>query len=449
MESSLLIGKLPPYQNNAVLVQRNQTVYDIINEVLEAHELFRRDYDNIAADFWTGDIETTARKIFDFLKRNVRYKIETEGKQTTKSPAAILAHGIGDCKHYASFINGVFDAINRKYNQNINWFYRFASYNFFDREPAHVFAVVKKNGREIWIDPVLDRIDKRVEPSYFLDKKVKSKMALTRISGLQEDVVNNTATAPANILLDITSFATDPTFYMSIQTLLKHSAMDLNAVVDQQKVISLQNILPPAEYATVVSSYNTYKQRTGPIDGGNQQIAGFFDDILRGIKVVTLAASRGAFLGIVAVNGFGYATKLKAAIWKPDGTYTTFKDKVKDVWQNKLGGQYSVLENTIRNGATHKAIIGGPEMIAAWAAAAAAIIAAIMPLVKTFLANNNEIPQGNYEIDPTTGLPYGINNPKPTPLQWLQNNPLIAVGAVVGGVLVYRYYKKNKRGANV
>jgi len=445
MESSLLIGKLPPYQNNAVLVQRNQTVYDIINEVLEAHELFRRDYDNIAADFWTGDIETTARKIFDFLKRNVRYKIETEGKQTTKSPAAILAHGIGDCKHYASFINGVFDAINRKYNQNINWYYRFASYNFFDREPAHVFAVAKKNGREIWIDPVLDRIDKRVEPSYFLDKKVKNRMALTRISGLQDDVVNNVATAPANILLDTTSFATDPTLYMSIQTLLKHSAMDLNAVVYPQKVIDLQNTLPPAEYATVVSSYNTYKQRTGPIDGGNQQVAGFFDDILRGVKVVTLAGPRAAFLGLVAVNGFGYATKLKAAVWKPDGTYTTFKDKLKDVWQNKLGGQYSVLENTIRNGATHKAIIGGPEMIAAWAAAAAAIIAAIMPLVKTFLANNNEIPQGNYEIDPTTGLPYGINNPKPTPLQWLQNNPLIAVGAVVGGVLVYRYYKKNKR----
>jgi len=150
MESSLLIGKLPPFQNNAVLVQRNQTVYDIINEVLDAHDLFRKDYDNIATDFWTGDIETTAKKIFDFLKRNVRYKIETEGKQTTKSPAAMLATAIGDCKHYASFINGLFDAINRKYNQNINWFYRFASYNFFDKEPAHVFAVAKKNGKEIW-----------------------------------------------------------------------------------------------------------------------------------------------------------------------------------------------------------------------------------------------------------------------------------------------------------
>jgi hypothetical protein len=267
---------------------------------------------------------------------------------------------------------------------------------------------------------------------------------------LQEDVVNNVVTAPANVLLDTTSFATDPTLYMSIQNLLKYAIMDLNANVDQQQVMSLENALPPAEYATVVSSYNTYKQRTGPIDGGNQQIAGFFDDILRGIKVVTLAASRGAFLGIVAVNGFGYATKLKAAVWKPDGTYTTFKDKLKDIWQNKLGGQYSVLENTITNGATHKAILGIlPATITAWATAAAVVIAAIMPLVKTFLANNNEIPQGNYGIDPTTGLPYGVPNPKPTPLQWLQNNPLIAVGAVVGGVLVYRYYKKNKRGANV
>jgi len=108
------------------------------------------------------------------------------------------------------------------------------------------------------------------------------------------------------------------------------------------------------------------------------------------------------------------------------------------------------MKNTIKNGATHKAILGlEPATLTAWATAAAVVIAAIMPLVKQFLANNNEIPPGNYEIDPITGLPYGINNPKPTPLQWLQNNPMIVVGAVVGGVLVYRYYKKNKRGANV
>lgn len=275
-------------------------------------------------------------------------------------------------------------------------------------------------------------------------------MALTRISGLQEDVVNNVVTAPANILLDTTPFATDPTLYMSIQILLRHNVMDLAANVDQQKMVSLQNILPPAEYATVVSSYNTYKQRTGPIDSGGQQVAGFFDDIWRGMKVVMCAAPRGAFLAIVAVNGFGLATKLKVSTWKPDGTYTTFKDVLKNVWQNKFGGQFSVLENTILKGATHKAILGGePITLGAWAAAAAVIIAAITPLVTAFLKNNNEIPQGSYDIDPTTGLPYGISNPKPTPLQWIQSNPEIVVGALVGGVLIYRYYKKHKRGANV
>src|SRR5690242_7514373 len=114
MDCTALLGKLPRFRNNSVLIQRQQTVYDIIDEVIEAHKIFAADYDAIAKDFYTGDAVTTAKKLFDFCKGNIKYKIEGEGKQTTKSPAAILTYRQGDCKHYAGFIGGVLDAINRK-----------------------------------------------------------------------------------------------------------------------------------------------------------------------------------------------------------------------------------------------------------------------------------------------------------------------------------------------
>src|ERR1700693_5992553 len=154
MNSDTLLGKLPVFKNRYVLIEKKQTVYDIIREVLAAHKLFASDYDNIAGDFWTGNLKETCEELFGFCKRNIRYKIEEEQRQTTKSPAAVLYLGFGDCKHYAGFIGGVLDAINRVYGKKIDWRYRFASYRFADKIPEHVFIVVRDNGKEYWIDPV-------------------------------------------------------------------------------------------------------------------------------------------------------------------------------------------------------------------------------------------------------------------------------------------------------
>jgi transglutaminase-like putative cysteine protease len=134
MNSNDLLAVLPPYTNTSVTIKKTQTVNDIVREVLEAHAAFAPHYDSIAAFFDNGSNATIARNLFDFLKSNVRYKIEPEEKQTTKSPAAILSQAQGDCKHYAGFIAGVLDALNRQ-GRKIDFHYRFASYNLFRQEP--------------------------------------------------------------------------------------------------------------------------------------------------------------------------------------------------------------------------------------------------------------------------------------------------------------------------
>ena len=112
-----LLQVLPPFTNSSVIIEKKQDVHDIINEVLDAHKYFASDYDIIYPFFDQGTMKEICNRLFDFCKKNIRYKIESEDLQTTKSPAAILATGEGDCKHYAGFIGGVLSAINRKKHQ--------------------------------------------------------------------------------------------------------------------------------------------------------------------------------------------------------------------------------------------------------------------------------------------------------------------------------------------
>ena len=124
----------------------------------------------------------TARNIWNFLKSNVPYYIESNNNQTLRSPSAIVALP-GDCKSYALFANGVLDSLNRKGIFQVPLAFRFAGYKDSSKEPQHVFAVMYPGTKkEIWIDPVLARFNEKRQPSFYKDKKIK--MALIALSGV-------------------------------------------------------------------------------------------------------------------------------------------------------------------------------------------------------------------------------------------------------------------------
>lgn len=181
VQRQAIITALPPVIGRREIITDNQDTKDIIREVVEAHKIFEKDYDRICNLFDCTTDEILFNELFSFCKKNVRYVIEKDSLQTTRSPAALVAMGYGDCKHYAGFIGGVLDALNRKGNR-INWRYRFASYTPFNKTPQHVFVVVKEpGGGEVWIDPVLSELDKRTPyPNFQTDK---SPNMLQRISG--------------------------------------------------------------------------------------------------------------------------------------------------------------------------------------------------------------------------------------------------------------------------
>ena len=116
--------------------------------------------------------------------------------------------------------------------------------------------------------------------------------------------------------------------------------------------------------------------------------------LVKKVKTVALAAPRGSFLSLVAINARGLASKLAKAP----------KEKVIKIWK-VLGGDPEKLYKTIANGAKRKAFLGqklkeveGLEnigvvdvaAITALLASAAPIIAALAPLLKALGSNKDK-----------------------------------------------------------
>lgn len=478
MEKRLLLGLLPAFTNQSVLIEKRQAVKDIIREVLAAHEVFASDYDKIAAQFYCGSPKKIAQALFNFCKQNIRYKVEPEERQTTKSPAAILALGDsvgGDCKHYAGFIGGVLDALNRK-GCPIEWHYRFASYDMFDRTPQHVFIVVNDQGNEIWVDPVLGSFDQKLQPYHSpIDKRPKtvSNMPLFRISGIatseaglfqnefalpvtEQDVIRLAPAALPALEQEQLVEEINPELQAAIDLLLQYRVLNEQGQVSDLILSQLSKTLPTAEFEAVSRARQTIQ-----VALNQGAIGSVFSDIWRGIKKTTLAVPRNAYLSLVALNIFGFATKLKNAIYKADGSFfQPNQDKLYRKWHS-LGGDWQNLRNAITSGAKKKAILGAaecntvgvaPAVVPAWVATASAIIAALTPLIKDLLTAKNQAGQLEPGIDPSTGLPAGIpgaNYPSATGgsiMDWISQNPIttLAIGAgATGAVLLLT--KKGRR----
>ncbi len=463
MEKHLLLGKLPAFNNKSVLIEKRQTVRHIIREVMEAHKIFASDYDAIAEDFYCSTPTITAQALFNFCKENIRYVVEPEEKQTTKSPAAIIALGDsvgGDCKHYAGFIGGVLDALNRR-GCNIEWFYRFASYDMFDHMPQHVFIVViDDEGKEIWVDPVLNSFNSRSAVPYHtpIDKK-PNRMPLFRIAGVDE--YSQIAEYPTEIILfedDYDSMSAEdeeanltPELQQAIELLMLNGVMNVEGQISDTVLMELSHTLPQEEFNKISDARALIQ-----IEINNQAAIGsFFGGIWRGVKKVGLAVPRNAYLSLVALNVFGYATKLSNCLYNKDGSYDLKgKEKLNTLWSKKFAGSFSNLERAIKSGMKKKAILGTINSIGAaaaaapaWLAAASAIIAAIAPIIAGILKTKSTEGTLSEGIDPATGLPYGMNDAGAYSgggiMDWIKENPLIVVGGAVAAVVLFTGKKRS------
>jgi hypothetical protein len=184
VSKNIILQKLSPFQNFKKVLVSDQSTKDIVNGIIDTHYQYENEYDKISRYFLGNDVKETAKNVWEFLKNNVPYFIESGNNQTLRSPSAIVSMP-GDCKSYALFTNGVFQSLNKKGYLKVPIAFRFASYKNNSKEPGHVFAVLYPGtNKEIWVDPVLDRFDDRSKiPTYYKDKKTK--MSLVQLSGVE------------------------------------------------------------------------------------------------------------------------------------------------------------------------------------------------------------------------------------------------------------------------
>ena len=188
-----LLSQIDSFKNNQKIITYDQSTNDIINAILRQHNKSLNDYDKLYCYFDGGNCIDTAKKVFKYLKENVKYVIEPENLQTVKTPSAILATGKttgSDCKNFSLFFAGILDAYRRNTGEKFDIAYRFASYDG-TNTPEHVFVVINPDTEnELWCDAVLNYFNEKKQPNYFKDKKIKN-MALMALSGISQQAQMN------------------------------------------------------------------------------------------------------------------------------------------------------------------------------------------------------------------------------------------------------------------
>lgn len=306
---SSIYNKLTPFSNSQRMLVPDQQVSDIIGGMLDAHIKYAPEYNKIATSFAGRDVKSTARNIYDFLKKNVNYVIEPDDKQMLKSPSAILYTGKSsgsDCKNYALFTAGILDALNRS-GFPIKWTFRFASYRMFDKMPHHTFVVINPDtNNEIWIDPVLNSFNQKKQYYYKLDKKPKN-MALISLSGIG---------APKK----------------------KTPKKSAPKKVAQKKVKSVKKTVRTEKRKQAIKKVATKLKTTG-----------------KGVLKIASTPVRNAFLLLVKTNYKGLASALNQM-------YKTKPDALKTFWESQKGSWSSLIKN-IETGLTTEQLSGLGRLI--------------------------------------------------------------------------------------
>lgn len=146
----------PKFRTEAI--RGRQDAKNIGIQIKRAINESKEQSDFICSRFIGSNDTETCRRIFLFIRKNIRYKMESSNLQTIRTVARILFDKSGDCKHYTILACSLLRSLN------IPCKMRMISQNFYNVEPTHIYCVAKINGKEVIIDGCLSSFD--TEPAY-------------------------------------------------------------------------------------------------------------------------------------------------------------------------------------------------------------------------------------------------------------------------------------------
>jgi hypothetical protein len=403
------------YERKFVKTYSNGITGDIVTTLNSCFRQSVKDTKKFSQNFITGDIYESANKLWNFVKKNIKYLKDPDGKQIIQLPGALLHRRKtgGDCKSMSLFISSILYNLGA---ENVRL--RYVSYNN-NPTPTHVYTVFDYNGRTVAVDSVIDKFDHEKNYTFKTNYKMdvftlsgvgsaenanKLKKVLMRVkpdslcAGLIKKQIarENGVTLPQTNVNPVLSENYGKRLKNHLNWHIKNNKTGICFQLIQQEYNDLLN----NNIRGGIAGIGRRKKRGGK---GN-----IFQRAARGAKTVALAPVRNAFLGVVELNLFGYASRIKKAN----------QSKMQKFWEG-FGGDFSKLTASVNRGSKKKAIlskrginglddnieIGAAPSAAAILAAAAPILAAISKILgrepaPKFDAEGNELP-GTENPDPS------------------------------------------------
>ena len=278
----------------------------------------------LASYFKTTSDRETAKKIFDYLKKNVKYKAD-DYRQVIQLPSAIMQPGcVTDCKSLSLFTAAILQ------NLGIPWHFVLASYTD-SPIPGHIYVQTDSG---VIIDVVWGKFNSEKKPKYRYKMDYKNKDA--GLGGAEP--IGNILKQGQKLIQQGTDWA-------------KQQADELARKAREEADRLAREAREAA--AKAAAEAERLRQQAGQLQGRIEQKFDQFknwskdtiESILDKAKTLGLAPGRNLFLIIVKSNFDGLANKLSRIN----------QDELRSAW-NKAGGNWTNLTDAIRKGASKKSI---------------------------------------------------------------------------------------------
>lgn len=167
MSDFKLIGKLPAPRYISSIEHKDGLNSDIIDTIHKNFPQAVKETAGLAQVFRRGNALDSAKNVWLFLRKKIKYKKDPAGKQLIRLPARFVADGVGDCKSYSLF------AAAMLHNMGLPVKFRYAGYTMFNI-PTHVYVLTEdEKGNEIIVDGVYKHFNAQKPFNYKKDYKWK------------------------------------------------------------------------------------------------------------------------------------------------------------------------------------------------------------------------------------------------------------------------------------
>ena len=290
----------------------NKDIRDLLEKLVPKATEQMKEY---AQKFKGANELETSKKIFNFLKNDLRY-IADGNEQVIKLPSALLKTKVGDCKSYALFTASILD------NLGIPYIITYTSYN--DNPIPHHVYITTKNG--IIIDAVYGIFNKEKKANY----KYKKNMNVRYMAGMGSTCGCGGKCGCNKGMGAFTLVSKEKRDKLEADLKAKRDQLNNYAKEQEEKAKALRD--------KAIADAKALR------DKAEAEAKKLRDKITQGGSTIALAPGRALFMLILENNFDGFATKLAS-----ENTTALLNG-----WY-KLGGDRTKLAKALKTGASKPA----------------------------------------------------------------------------------------------